>query len=273
LDSDALSPLLADAEYVVHAAGVTKAAKESEFVRGNVDTTRALLRALCHGRPIKKYCHVSSLAAVGPSPGPDPIDESAVARPITPYGSSKLAAEEVCHTMSSELPIVIVRPPAVYGPRDHDVFHLFRWVSFGLYPHTGPAEKELSLIHVRDLARAINQATVHEHSAGETFFAANERPYLQRDVADLVASVMGKRVLHFRVPQWIASVIAALSQLAVHPFGKPAMFSFDKIRDLYEMRWTCSAQRIRTEVGFVPELSLEEGIRDTVGWYRKNGWL
>ena len=272
-DSTALTPIVADADYVIHVAGLTKAVRDADFTLGNVQTTRALLEALRLSRTLRKFCLVSSLAAAGPSPSPRPIDESTTPHPITPYGASKLAAEQLCLDAAAHIPLVIVRPPAVFGPRDRDVYHLFRWISFGLFPNTGPKDKELSLIHARDLGRALFQATVHEHSAGETFFVANERPYRLRDVADIIAADMGKRILHLPVPRWTASVISAFSQLAVLPFGIPAVLSFDKVKDLYELRWTCNPEKIHREVGFRAEMTVEEGVHDTIEWYRKNKWL
>ena len=272
-DSAALRPIVSEADYVIHVAGVTKAVKEADFILGNVQTTRALLEALHDSRSLRKFCLVSSLTAAGPSPGPHPIDESAPPHPITPYGASKLAAEQLCTAAKARIPHVIVRPPAVFGPRDRDVFHLFRWISFGLFPNTGAPNKELSVIHARDLARALFEVSVHPHSAGETYFVANERPYQLRHIVDVIAAAMNKRVLHVDVPRWAASVISALSQLAVLPFGKPAVLSFDKVKDLYEPRWTCSPAKIHREVGFRSELTLEEGVRDTLTWYRNKGWL
>lgn len=268
-----MEPLVAHADYVVHVAGITKAVRDRDFMTGNVETTRALLEAVRSSRALRRFCLISSLAAAGPSPTPEPIDESSAPHPITPYGVSKLEAENVCRAMSSEVPIVIVRPPAVYGPRDRDIFHLFRWVSFGFYPHTGPRDKELSVVHARDLARAIYQVTVHEGGSGETYFVANEEPYLLEAIADVVSSVMGKRAAHLHIPRWVAASISAVSQLVVHPLGIPAVLSFDKVRDLYELRWTCNAGKIRRQVGYRTEFSLEEGVRDTIQWYRKNKWL
>jgi len=272
-DRFALEPLVAHADYVVHVAGITKAVRDRDFMTGNVETTRAILKAVGSSRSLRKFCLISSLSAAGPSPTPEPIDESAPPRPITPYGESKLEAERVCHALSGEIPIAIIRPPAVYGPRDRDIFHLFRWVSFGVYPHTGPRDKELSVVHARDLARAIYQVTVNEGSSGETYFVADEKPYRLEAVADLVASVMGKRAAHLRIPRWVAASISAVSQLVVHPLGIPAVLSFDKVKDLYELRWTCNAGKIRRQVGYRSEFSLEEGVRDTIDWYRKNKWL
>ena len=272
-DPAALAPLLADADYVVHVAGVTRAARERDFVLGNVETTRALLKALESSSALRKFCLISSLAAAGPSPGTTPIDETAPPRPITRYGASKLAAEELCKAASANIPVVVVRPPTVFGPRDRDVLELFRWAAYGLFPVTGPRDKKLSLIHARDLAQAIHQATVHPDSAGKTYFVANEQPYGILEIASKVGSLLGKRVRNFGIPRWVAQGISALSQLVLLPFGKPALLSFDKVRDLFEPRWTCDPARILREVGFRPMLSLEAGLRDTIEWYRKHRWL
>jgi nucleoside-diphosphate-sugar epimerase len=273
LDPEALKSRIADADYVVHVAGVTKAIHQAEFLRGNADTTRAILDALEGSKSLRSFCLVSSLAAVGPTPTAVPLDEAVPPRPITPYGVSKLAGEEICRSRSHRIPAVIIRPPAVYGPRDQDIFHLFRWVSFGIFPHTGPPNKELSVLHARDLARILYLATVDERCRGETFFVANPEPYRLRDIANTIAEIMGKKIIEVRIPRWTATVVSGLSQLAVQPFGKPAVLSFDKVRDLYALRWTCSPAKIDRLAGYRAVMSLEEGIRDTVDWYRVHRWL
>ena len=272
-DSASLAPIVADADYVVHVAGTTKAVKNSDYRVGNVETTRALLQALDGSRALRKFCLVSSLTAAGPSPGPQPIDETVPPHPLTPYGISKRAAEDLCLAVAEKMPIVIVRPPAVFGPRDRDILHLFRSASFGVFPFTGPRDKELSLIHARDLAAALFQTTVHPETAGKTYFAANEQPYLMRDVVQNIGALMGKRVLTIPVPRWTAFGLSALSQLALRPFGKPAVLSFGKVIDLYEPRWTCDPGRMYREVGFRSQIPLKEGLRDTIEWYREHHWI
>ena len=120
-NSASIEKCIEDAEYIIHIAGITKARRKSEFFAGNVATTNNLLLAASQLKHVKKFCFISSLTAVGPSATGIPLNENAVCDPITAYGKSKLDAERLCKNYSDKLPIVIIRPPAVFGPRDTDI--------------------------------------------------------------------------------------------------------------------------------------------------------
>ena len=127
-----ISKCIEDADYIIHIAGITKAKHKSEFFTGNVTTTNNLLLAASQLKHLKKFCFISSLTAVGPSVTGIPLTEVSPCHPLTVYGKSKLEAEQVCKQFSDTLPIVIIRPPAVFGPRDTDILEIFKWVSRGL---------------------------------------------------------------------------------------------------------------------------------------------
>lgn len=155
-DRDALEAAVADVDHVYHLAGITKARTKEEYYRGNHLATKNLLATVLEHRPgLGRFVHVSSQAAVGPSSPGSPIDEATPFHPITTYGRSKMEAEKECLRLADRLPITIVRPPAVYGPRDKDVFEFFNTMSKGLQPMVGFGEKVVSLIHVRDLVDGI----------------------------------------------------------------------------------------------------------------------
>ncbi len=272
-DRHALEPAISGADVVVHIAGVTKAFKDEEYFVGNTESTRALVEALQSSRTLKRFCLVSSLAAVGPTPGSEPLDESWSPRPITPYGASKLAAEQVCHAAPVHFPWVIVRPPAVYGPRDRDMLQLFRWASLGLFPFTGPPQMQLSILHVHDLARALYDICLHPQVKGKTYFVSNEHPYPLRAIAWAIAQSVGKKIFEIPIPHWVARGLSTVSQLVLLPFGKPSLLGSDRVKDLYAPGWSCSAEAIRREVGFQTEYSLERGMQGTAEWYREQRWL
>jgi len=113
--------VLKDVDYIFHIAGVTKALNKESYFRGNVLTTEILLEtALSECLSLKRFLLISSQAAVGPSPTSEPIDESYPCRPITDYGESKLRCEQIAQKYHDSVPITIIRPPAVFGPRDID---------------------------------------------------------------------------------------------------------------------------------------------------------
>jgi Nucleoside-diphosphate-sugar epimerases len=168
LNSASILKSIEDAEYIIHIAGTTKAKRKSEFFTGNVTTTNNLLLAASQLKHLKKFCFISSLTAVGPSPTGIPLNETAPCHPITAYGKSKLEAERLCKNYSEKLPIVIIRPPAVFGPRDTDILEIFKWVNHGLKPILGSSAKTLSLVYAPDLAKGIVRRSMIEPSAKHT---------------------------------------------------------------------------------------------------------
>jgi len=261
------------AEYVFHIAGVTKARREREFFDGNVTTTRNLLEAASRADHLRKFCHLSSLTAVGPSYTGLPLDEDSPCRPITAYGVSKLQGETLCQLYSSRVPLVIIRPPAVYGPRDQDILELFRWVRRGIKPMLGKKHKSLTIVHVTDLARAIVEATLSERTKGETYFVADQNIYSLTDIFSQLAKLMEKRTVPLPAPSFLVYSVAAIVELVSFLSSKPPALNIEKARDLVQPHWVCNARKIENHIGFRSQVTLDEGLKSTLDWYKTCGWL
>lgn len=259
---------------VYHVAGLTKARTAQEYDLGNHVATRNLLEAVVRTNPgIRRFVHVSSQAAVGPSTGGDPVDERTEFHPITAYGISKMEAEKECLAFMDRVPITIVRPPAVYGPREKDIFAFFESVNKGLQPMIGLSPKSVSLIHVKDLVDGIVLAGEHQAGIGQTYFISSERAYTWREVGEVTAKAMGKKVIRLRVPVPIVYAVAGVSEFIGLFSRKPVLLNFEKARDIVQDSWTCSIDKAKREIGYRECMALESGIRGTVEWYRKQGWL
>lgn len=275
-DMQSLRAAVESADMVVHVAGLTAAKNEAEFMRGNVDATRNVLDAIRAYRPdIKRYVHMSSLAVAGPSRDEfHPVTETSGYRPITAYGRAKKLAEDLVNEAAKEFPITIVRPPAVYGPRDSAILTFFQTVNRGLAPLIGFDEKKLSLIHARDLARGLADAAESPNAVGQTYFISSDVDYTWPEVAKVTADALGrKRLLSLRIPHPIVYGIAGISGLFAKLRGKAAVLDYEKGHDMTQRYWTCRNDKARHDFGFHQEMSLEEGIKDTVNWYRKHNWL
>lgn len=273
LDSRALEPIAQRADYIVHIAGVTKAKYRREFFEGNVAATTSLLEAAKNNTRLKKFCLVSSLTAVGPSRDGTPLDEQTPCRPITTYGKSKLEAENICRSYSHNIPIVIIRPPAVYGPRDQDILEIFRWAVKGVMPIIGGRQKTLSFVYAPDLARAIIEATLSEKTTGETYFVADKPVYLFTDLVRRLAAIAGKKTLSLPIPPFALYSAAAVAQFFSRFSSKPSVLSIEKARDLLQMHWVCSAKKIEQHIGFTCTTPIDDGLRTTYHWYKEQGWL
>ncbi len=273
-DAKSLIRGLEDREIVYHLAGTTKARTEQEYYRSNFHGTKNLFDAcIANKKKIKKFIHISSQAACGPSPTLVPINESHQPNPLTWYGKSKLAGEQYVEQNMDKLPSVILRPPAVYGPRDTDVLEFFRTVKFGAIPQLGGSEKYLSLIHVRDLVRGICIAAEADNALGKIYFITSPKPYSWEEVAKTTLKVLGKKGVKLPVPLSIIKGVAAVSEGIAAITKKPALVNRQKVIEMEQNFWTCSPDRAKKELGFEAEIPLEDGIRETLHWYKEHKWL
>jgi dihydroflavonol-4-reductase len=241
---------------------------------GNYEGTRELVNAaLLYKEKIRRFVYVGSQAAVGPSPTSDPIDENHPPHPLTFYGRSKLAGEEYVRRQAGQLALTIIRPPVVYGPRDTDVLEFFRTVSKGILPRLGKEEKYISLVHVFDLNRGIIMAAENPQAAGQTYFICNQQPYSWYDIARTTLQVLHKRGMRLRVPVPLIKLIAGISEGIAAVSKKPALLNRQKVIEMEQNFWTCSPEKARRELGYSSEIGVEQGIRDTLTWYKENKWL
>ena len=272
-DSVSLSKCLEGADYIIHIAGVTKAKQKSEFFSGNAKATEHLLHAASKMKHLKKFCYLSSLTAVGPSTTGIPLTETALCHPITTYGQSKLEAEHHCRQFIDRMPIVIIRPPAVFGPRDKDILEMFKWVSYGFKPIIGSSEKTLSLVYAPDLAKGIIQASIDERTIGQTYNISDPAIFTFSSLIDYIATLTHKRTIHLHFPKGLFYSMAGIAQF-FSAFGKkPALLNIEKARDLLQDHWVCDSRKIQEHTGFHTATSIYDGLNKTFQWYKEIGWL
>lgn len=275
-DPASLQSAVAGVDMVYHLAGLNVARNRQEFFQANQEGTRHLLEATERYAPdVRRFVYLSSLTVVGPSLTPDnPADESWPMRPITLYGESKAAAEEVVRSMMRRVPATIVRAPAVYGERDAEILRFFKMVAIGIAPMIGFDKKLVSLVHAADLVRGYALAAESPKAIGETYFVSSEELYAWDRVGRTTAEIMGKKFLvHLRVPHAVVYAAAGASGFIGRFQKKPSVFNYEKGRDITRRYWICSIEKAKRELGYRPEVSLEEGVERTVRWYRDFKWL
>ena len=274
LDRESLPPACEGVDAVCHCAALTRALDEGSFLAVNAEGTEALAQACLDATPdLRRFLLVSSQTAVGPSLGPgDYIDESRPPQPITWYANSKLAAEQALLSLDGRLPLTIVRPSAVFGPRDRDFFAYFDLVKHGLNLQLGRQERVYSLIYVRDLAELILLALESKAAEGQTYFASSYA-YSYTELSEAIVRVMGKRPLRITLPEAVLTPIALWSKFQGRLTGKPTLLNDQRVVDMWQHYWLCSGEKARQELGFVPKYDLETAVRETADWYRENGWL
>jgi dihydroflavonol-4-reductase len=239
-----------------------------------VDTTRVLLDAALENKDtLKKFIVVSSLTVGGPAENSAPVNESNPPNPITTYGRSKLAEEELAKTYMDRLPITICRAPAVYGERDTEIFIFFNTFSKGLFTTIGFDKKLVSLIHVKDLVYGFYLAAVNDKSTGELYYISSERPYTWEEVGEITSKVLNKKAFHVKVPHIAVYKIAAIAQFFSLFSSKAATLNLEKAKDITRHAWICDTSKAMKQLGYRQKISIEEGIRRTCEWYKEEGWI
>jgi nucleoside-diphosphate-sugar epimerase len=272
-DAHVLEAACEGVDVVVHMAALTHARTDAEYVRVNAAGTERLLAAALGARNgPRRFVYLSSLAAAGPCVDGLGVGADDPERPLTAYGRSKLAGERVVLEAGDRIEVVVLRPPAVYGPRDTDLYHFFRIARWGLVPvPTGPA-RPLQMVHVADLAQALVRAVAAPSAAG-VYHIAEPRTYTWEQVGLLVGEAVGRRVRVVRVPASFISGLAAVSEWAAGAVGRSSIFNRDKAREMLAAGWMCETESARAGLEYEAGIGLAEGLQETARWYRENGWL
>lgn len=260
--------------YIVHAAGITRAKHAREYTSVNAGYSQNLGIAAAEAMiPLKKFVFLSSLAALGPIAYAEdaPIDEQRTAKPITEYGRSKLLAEKYLSEIEN-LPLVVLRPTAVYGPREKDIFIILKTLNLGLEPYISNKKQWLSFVYVKDLARAVMQA-LEVGMSHTSYNVSDGNSYDRYALATITKRILGKKSIRFHVPMAMMNVVAQLLEAAYVASSKMPVLNKEKLNELTAENWNCSIDRIREDLGFVPEYDLEKGLAQTLQWYKENKWL
>jgi nucleoside-diphosphate-sugar epimerase len=257
-DRAALEQLAAGARAVLHIAGVVNAPDAAGFHAGNVEGTERLVDA-ARAAGVRRFVLVSSLSAREPG--------------LSDYGRSKRLAEEVVQT--SGLDWTIVRPPAIYGPRDREILGLFKAARWGVVPM--PPAGRASMIHVDDLARlllALAEADdqVRAQVTERIFEPDDGRPggWTHGEMARAIGAAVGRKVWSPNLPKRLLSAAAGVDKALR---GKGAKLTADRVGYMAHPDWVCSpARKLPTSV-WQPLIETGAGLKATAEWYKAQGWL
>jgi nucleoside-diphosphate-sugar epimerase len=284
-EDDGLREACRGVDVVCHCAALTRGLDEETFMRVNTRGTQMLAETCLDMNPyLSRFLYVSSFAAAGPAQATDDLlDESCTPRPITWYGRSKLAAERAlqatAHSASmndeKRLRLTIVRPAAVFGPRDRDFrmyFTLAKW-GLGLGLSHGERRASYSYIYVHDLISLILLALDAETAEGQTYFACDGTATLEELSAAIAIAMNRRSPVFLTLPEAVLTPIGLWAKVEARLTGRPPLLNDQRVLDLREPYWLCSGEKAKRELGFVPQYDLETGVRETVDWYQENGWL
>ena len=260
----------AGAEIVYHVAGRISARNLREYLTVNRDGTARVLEAATR-HPPQRLVHVSSLAVGGPTVPGHPIDETRPPAPVTDYGRSKLAAEELVR--QAAVPWTIVRPPVVYGERDRETLRIFRLARARLGPVIGDGTQELSVVYAGDLAGALVAAALAPTTAGHVYYVAHPAVTTSRGLVEAVGRAVGARPRVVPIPGPLARVALWTVGSLAHLAGRATVLSADKTNEFLAPAWTCRADALERDAGWRATTDLATGLTRTAAWYRAEGWL
>jgi nucleoside-diphosphate-sugar epimerase len=262
------------ATHVFHLGGVTKARTADRFHTGNVVPTANIFGALAGRTAPPRVILVSSQAAAGPARSADtPVREDDAPQPIEAYGESKLAAEREAASHAGRVPFVIVRPSAVYGPRDRDFLQAFRQAAGRVALYASPRDQAISIIHVTDLISGLIRSAEARDAAGRTYFLANETPVTWRTLYHEVSRAAGASPVEVQLPGALVGAAAWACDAAGAVTGMTTLLNRQKAVLTGPRWWICDASRAGRELAWAPRVPLQSGLFDTYHWYTRAGWM
>ncbi len=261
-------------DWIIYNLGATKCLRFSDFSRINYDYLRYFLSALKMAEMVpERILYLSSLSAVGPVEEKSmlPISEENIPIPNTRYGASKLKAEMLLQMEG--VPYIIFRATGIYGPRDKDYFLMFKSIKSGFDFSVGYKTQALTFLYVEDLANAVYDA-LEKGKTGETYNVGNPQAYSQKQFRRISGKIMGKKfVIPVKVPLWGLKVVSMVAEKIGVAKGKPSTLNRDKYNIMAQRNWKIDVKKAERDFGFKANVTLEEGVKRSVDWYKKEGWL
>lgn len=272
-DKKSLESAVENTDYVFHSAGLVRAVCLDELYTANVVGTKNLIEAVFEKNPnIKRFVYISSQAAAGPKEDEKRKTEDEPANPVSHYGFSKLLGELEVLKFKEKLPVTILRPPSIYGPRDKDIFVFFDYAKKGFLPIPSD-EKFINISYVSDIVDGIISSALNDASKGQTYFIGDAQVFSWNDLCEVLKKTVNPKARIIKTPYFVFWTSAFFSEIIARIKNKPALVSFDKLNEMKQKSWLFSSEKAKSDFGYSPKISLEEGIKITYNWYKEEGWL
>lgn len=259
-------------DYIVHNAGLTRHKDEQVLNAVNAGVIGNFKDAASSvNHQVQKIVFVSSLAAYGPADrtAHGIVDHSTEPRPVTAYGRSKLLGEAALE--GCRVPYVVIRPTAVYGPREKDLLTVFKMMSTGLEVTLG-GEQKLSFIYVKDLSKAIVRSLKVDLPRTH-YFASDTNLYTNKQLNALIRQSIGKKTIKLNLPLWLVKVVSQLNEVVSKLTSAYPIVNSDKYHELSARSWNCYSDDLWKDLSLQPEYDLAAGVNETTQWYIDNKWI
>lgn len=262
-------------DYIVHNLGATKCANFADFNTINHEYLKRFIEALRTIDAVPEgFLMMSTMGVmgVGDEKNYTPFNERMIPMPNTKYGLSKLKSETYLQ-MQSDIPYIAFRPTGVYGPRESDYYLMIKSIAKGFDFSVGFRRQTLTFIYVKDLVAAVFDA-LESGVRRKSYLIADNGIYSQKEFRNIVKSLLGKKfVLPVIVPIWMLKIACTIAEKVAVAQMKVSTLNRDKFKIMKQRNWTCDTSLAKSDFGFHPKYSLEEGLKETIDWYKTNGWL
>lgn len=267
---ETLEEHLEGVEMVVHIAGATKKSRvtRERLFEINEGGTELLLRATLAAAPnLRRFIYVSTMAASGPSRGGELRTETHDPEPISDYGASKLAGERKVLAVADSLPVSILRPPGIIGPRDPMTINLYKLVRRGFRP---VGSRRANFVHVTDVAKALLLLGDKDEAVGQVYHIGTENHSLS-EMGRILARLLGVRGFPLWLPKSAYFALALAGQAWTAVSGRQAFMDLEKARE-FTSSWAVDCQKLRG-LGWHPQFNFEQASQAAIDWYREQGML
>jgi len=275
-DYESLIPAVRGVDVVFHLGAVSRPMRIPArlYYEINRDGTQNILEA-AHQASVKKFIYISTVSVLGVSPDGHPLSEEEYQPEVSHYALSKKEGENLAlrYFWQHKLPVVVVRPCLIYGPRCLVRLIMFHYVKRGLFPLFNGGQARMEFCYVKNLVEAMLLAEQNDQVLGEVFNVTDGQSYPIKKVLDTIARELGVRPPFLRIPVWLGKAaglgMEAVSKIAgvYPPFSRTAADWMSKSQSVYD----CS--KAKKLLGYNPTISLSEGIKETIAWYRRKGLL
>ena len=273
-DLFSIPPLPSDIDFVFHVAGITKAIKSAYYYTVNQHGTASLLQALKSQKiNLRRLVLLSSQAVCGPSNDGQPIKENRPSAPITHYGKSKLESENEALRFKEHIPLTILRAPTIFGPKDPVLLPYFKFIKKGILPSLGKGKRLVSVCYVKDLVRCFDLSIKGSLKSGEIFHVADPVPRSWDELGLAAGKALDLNLRRIKLPLCTLYPVYIFAEFLGKISSSPSILSREKYFEMKQAAWVINTEAAQEKLGFTPLLSFEDAVKETIDWYKKNGWL
>jgi nucleoside-diphosphate-sugar epimerase len=261
-----------DHEVIIHIAAVVKALSQKEFHLQNAISTQNLVKEILKlKKKPKLFIYISTIAVHDPKQSEDFCLAPQHCQPLSHYGSSKLAAEMALEPLKDYMPVIILRPPVLYGERDWELYPLIKSIRHGFAPLWGQGEKQFSMCYVKDVAQAIVDLIKAQKPASDIYCLDDGEVHTWKTIAQRIGAAFKKEPRMIAIPSPLFTVAAGFNQAWAQLSRKPYIFTLNKLREMKQSRWICGHEKLKQSIDWRPQTDLTQGLQNTIYYYQALG--